>query len=389
MENITHSLLGATLAELTLPPKARPAQRRLFYVAGIVAANLPDADLIYTRITPPPLGYLLHHRGHTHTLVGELALAILIWVITLIPGIRRIVAESPGRFWSLIGLALLSHIFADSWGSYGVHPFWPIDNRWFYSDSVSIIGPWFWVIFGVALAASAQSRVGRLLLAGMTIALPLALTWLGMMARGALVALAVVGAAVLLLGRGVSPARRAAGALATALLFVAVSFGFSRFARSAAVAALPAQHGEILDVVLNPNTAVPFCWNAVAIEKNEREGAYVLRRGRVSLVPGDMCDMPPEAVVVGSRPGAVIWTDARRESLTRLRDLSRNDCWVRAWLQFGRAPALGETAITDARFSSSLRGNFTTMALLPPAEASVCPPNLTNWDMPRADLITP
>src|ERR1044071_6731268 len=76
VENITHSLVGATLAELALPAGARPAQRRVFFFTGIVAANLPDADLFYTRIAPPPLGYLLHHRGHTHTIVGCVVLGL-------------------------------------------------------------------------------------------------------------------------------------------------------------------------------------------------------------------------------------------------------------------------------------------------------------------------
>ena len=53
-----------------MPADALPPERRLFYAAGIVAANLPDLDLFYTAVTPAPLGYLLHHRGHTHTLVG-------------------------------------------------------------------------------------------------------------------------------------------------------------------------------------------------------------------------------------------------------------------------------------------------------------------------------
>ena len=70
MENLTHSLIGATLAELFVPRSASPAKRGLFFTVGVVAANLPDADLVYARITAPPLGYLLHHRGHTHTLIG-------------------------------------------------------------------------------------------------------------------------------------------------------------------------------------------------------------------------------------------------------------------------------------------------------------------------------
>ena len=93
MENITHSLVGATLAELALPAAATPAQRRLFYAAGIVAANLPDADLLYTSIIAPPLGYLLHHRGHTHTVVGLAVQAALIGVVCMLPALARRIGD--------------------------------------------------------------------------------------------------------------------------------------------------------------------------------------------------------------------------------------------------------------------------------------------------------
>ena len=38
MDNITHSLVGAALAEVALRDGASPAERRLFFAVGIVAA---------------------------------------------------------------------------------------------------------------------------------------------------------------------------------------------------------------------------------------------------------------------------------------------------------------------------------------------------------------
>src|SRR3954469_15804486 len=114
MENLTHSLIGATLAEIALPKSATKTQRTLFYVSGILAANLPDADLLYTSITPAPLGYLLHHRGHTHTIAGLVALAALIGLVCALPAIRRHVAPIAPRFWILVAAALASHLIADA-----------------------------------------------------------------------------------------------------------------------------------------------------------------------------------------------------------------------------------------------------------------------------------
>ncbi|WP_370466973.1 metal-dependent hydrolase, partial [Salmonella enterica] len=41
-------------------------------------------------------------------------------------------------------LATLLHIALDFTNSYGVHPFWPFDNRWYYGDAVFIVEPLFW-----------------------------------------------------------------------------------------------------------------------------------------------------------------------------------------------------------------------------------------------------
>src|SRR5262249_8885402 len=43
---------------------------------------------------------------------------------------------------------VLLHIFADSWNSYGVHPFFPLDNSWYYGDYIFIVEPIVWVICG-------------------------------------------------------------------------------------------------------------------------------------------------------------------------------------------------------------------------------------------------
>ena len=93
----------------------------------------------------------------------------------------------------------------------------------------------------------------------------------------------------------------------------------------------------------------------------------------------------PFDVCGSSGASGVEWAATERESLTRLRSLRQSDCWVRAWLQFARAPGIGDGSVTDLRFGGL--GNFTTMPLRPFAEASVCPPHLTPWAMPRADLV--
>ena len=76
MDNITHSVIGLGVGELlhrSLPPEPHPpaqrTRRALFLFTAWFASNAPDLDLVLTKLLPRPFGYMLHHRGHTHTLL--------------------------------------------------------------------------------------------------------------------------------------------------------------------------------------------------------------------------------------------------------------------------------------------------------------------------------
>lgn len=380
VENLTHSLLGAALAELTLPADATKTQRRLFFVAGVVAANLPDADLIYTRITPSPLGYLLHHRGHTHTVAGIAVLALVIGAVCLLPAIRRHVGALRARLWTLIALSLLGHLVLDSWNSYGVHPFWPLNMRWYYGDAIYILEPWLWLLLGVAATLNTRNDRGRMVLGAALGVLAGALAWFGMIPVGALVALALATAAVGGITRAWAPRTRSGVALGLVALFVATMFGVRQTVRANVLAALePASRARVIDLVLSPQAANPLCWSALAVAKDEQAGEFVTTRGTATALLSSGCG--------ASRRADVEWAEPLHQSLAQLRELNRRDCSVRAWMQFGRAPEIGTRTIGDLRYGGATRDNFSTLELKADDQASACPPNVTRWGMPRADLL--
>jgi inner membrane protein len=388
LDNLTHSLVGAALAQAAVPDQTNRPQRRLFLAAGVVAANLPDLDLVYVGITPPPLGYLLHHRGHTHTLLGLLVQGLLLaGLLMAVPWVRGTLGAARGRLLALVSAGLLTHILLDAGNSYGVHPFHPFDARWYYGDAVFILEPWLWMLVGVPVGLNA-GRIGRGAVLALVGVLPALMTLAGVVRGGPLVVLAAAGVALGWCLRGTAPRRRAAAALAAATAFVGVLFVLSAAAEARTRAYLaPAVRGELVDVVLNPNPADPVCWMAIAVEKDELAGEYVLHRGTVSLVPAWR---PPDGCAShrfgrGGGTYSAAWGSPRRESLSRLRGLAAQDCAVRAWLQFGRAPAFRDGEIYDLRFDDGARGNFTAMRL-GPAPAG-CPPHLTSWAPPRADLL--
>ena len=157
MDNLTHSLIGLvaaeTMARCTAPdPRGlpAPARRNALIAVSLIGSNLPDIDLAWSMgfATGDRMGYLLHHRGHTHTLVGCLAVAAVLLLGTWLWHRYRQRPWSAGDLRSLGFMALLAvllHLGMDALNSYGVHPFWPWDNTWKYGDRLFIIEPLYWL----------------------------------------------------------------------------------------------------------------------------------------------------------------------------------------------------------------------------------------------------
>ena len=397
MDNITHTLVGIALADLATRGRATKTERRVSVGAGIIAANLPDIDLAYSAITPPaPLGYLLHHRGHTHTVLGIVVLAVgLIAVYRWLPAVRKMRLADGVRFWLLIAAALASHILLDALNSYGVHPFHPFDSAWYYGDAVFIFEPWLWVVLGIAAAWNARGRFASIAAWLPIVILPIVLVSMAIIPLEAAAALAIVATVCALTTRRFSPRVRAGVALTATVLIVTGLIALSRLARREAADSLaPDLRGRLIDVMLTPNPASPLCWAFIGIELDEAKGEYVLRRGTLSLRPDwkapSACAShrfarPTRVRLIGG--GRVALTDEIHQPLAQLRQLARSNCTVRGWLQFGRAPIIADGKIFDFRFGDRIGQNFSYMTLTRGPEGSECPPFLPGWGTPRADLL--
>lgn len=151
MENLTHSLVGIAASKAGLE-KLSPATTPLCFLA----ANAPDADII-TIFFGDRWTYLHHHRGITHSLVGTLALALLLPLFFYAGDkvISRLRRKDPQV--KLTGLLIASlvvsatHPFMDWTNNYGIRPFLPWNTRWFYGDLVFIVDPFIWFFVGGAV----------------------------------------------------------------------------------------------------------------------------------------------------------------------------------------------------------------------------------------------
>ena len=398
MDNLTHSLVGIALADLFASRRAPKLGRPMLAGAGIVSANLPDVDLVYSGITSPPLGYLLHHRGHTHTVIGLVVLAVLLTILyRVVPSIRKLPAIERWRLWMIILLGLASHLLMDALNSYGVHPFYPVDSRWYYGDAVFIFEPGIWLVLGVAAAWNARSRTVRLASWLPLVLLLLAIASMGIVPAEALAALAMTGLACTSAARRLSPRMRAAAALAATGAIAGAMLVVSREARAETINLLEREvpAGRLVDVILTPNPSSPLCWGVIGVELNDRAGSYRLWRGSLSLAPRWKSPTACAShALVGSQTSGRMIGDGRfalRDELDlplhELRNLARRDCWARAWLRFARAPVVHNGQVFDLRFANRGTQNFTDMRLARKPDDPACPRFVPAWAMPRADLI--
>jgi inner membrane protein len=394
VDNVTHAFVGAAMAECALPRDAITRTRVVLMCAGVVAANAPDVDLLYATIGEQPLGYLLHHRGHSHTLPGLVALGLLVWsAVLLLPAARRAVRATQPRWILLIAAALMSHLLMDTSNGYGTHLLYPFSARWVYGDAVFVIEPWIWGILGATLALNA-ARLWRAGVVLLTLVLIGTLVSVDLLQGSVLAAiLGGVGAAGFVV-RTWDRKRRAAAALAATAAIFLVMPGVSRVAKAEARRAAAAlDGGEIVDIVADANPGVPWCWTVLTLQK-VREGsteALSARRATLSLVPG----VWPAASCASARLGTkwtsdvspsdtIVWHRRWRIDVEELRALAEGNCRVRAWLQFGRIPYVAGGLIADLRFENPIGQNFTPMAIDGPSR---CPAYLTRWEWPRRDVL--
>lgn len=408
MDNVTHALAGCLLAAATVTVVERrgvqlPRSFRVIAsVVGIITAELPDADLVYagSSLGMGKLGYLLHHRGHTHTVVFAVASALLVWLAVL--AFQRQTRAAPFRN-ALLMLALLgtaSHLALDYTNNYGVHPFWPVVDRWFYGDAVFIVEPWLWIVALPPLFLFYRGRVPRSLL-GLLLLIILLAAWLLEMVGGGVAAVLTAATVIWTQGLRIARAERRVGYAVVAWLAVETIFGVaSAQARNAVEKS--AGKTTFRDVSLTPLIGNPLCYRALVVEVDgptyRVTSAMVAPFTRVrsaSACSSQGDDNFSNRAAFGPALSAhvsdedVRWANEWSAPLADLTDIVRTRCEAAAAMEFIRVPLWselknGDIEISDARFGTGARAFASVTASARPAQ---CPRFLPGWTPPREDLL--
>lgn len=414
MDNVTHGLAGLLLADITIAAvERRTGQatprgfRRAAVLLGVVAAEFPDADLLYSGdvLGMGKLGYLLHHRGHTHTVVFAIVIALVLWGVVLL--LRRESRAAPER-GALLALAMagtVSHLLLDFTNSYGVHPFWPLDNRWFYGDAIFIVEPWLWVVAIAPLWFGFRSGFGRAVLAMAFVGILAAAWYVDMVDADVALVLTISAVLWFALMRVLGTSARLGAAVAAWLVVESVAFVASHSARSHVETAT--RDTQLMDVVLTSAAANPLCQNAIVIELDGSRytvstatvAAWPALRSALRCAGGEQALLGARAAspAIGGgmqpsprEPGAeIVWRQIWSAPASELRTLARNHCEVAAALEFMRAPvweqrADGRVRLSDLRYGSGGNG-FADVEFA--ATPRVCPDAVPGWIPPRQDVL--
>jgi inner membrane protein len=159
VDNLTHTLVGACLAEAGLKRRTTLGAATL-----MIGANFPDIDVIAV-----PLGMGIEwRRGATH---GFLALLLLPFVLAEIMSLwdkrvrrRRDPALKPAVYRQLLILSAISiatHPTLDFMNTYGMRWLMPFANRWFYADGLYIVDLWILIALAVGMVWSRREKTTR------------------------------------------------------------------------------------------------------------------------------------------------------------------------------------------------------------------------------------
>lgn len=371
-------------------------------LVSVLANNAPDIDSAYASLLTRPLGSLLHHRGHTHTLTLVPLLAALALAVTLaVARARGMRFENRDKTW-LFALALagaLVHVGLDFTNSYGVHPFWPLYDGWFYGDFIFIIEPLVWAALIPPLVFSARTRWAKIALA-LVVVVGVGLCWLRDFVPRSMAGLATifaVGSA--LASRKATQAMRvvvSAGLTTIVALTFAICGAATRGNVTQATAVM-FPHARTHDAIMNPMPVAPFCWQVMLVQtEGER---YVVRTAVAATLPrllsSDQCffdrvtaPTAPSRPIHAARSPALRFIREFSAPVGELRTLARESCVFAALLRFARAPfwttdeALGRVA-GDIRYDVSSGLDFSDTVL----DGVGCPKNLPPWIPPTRSLL--
>lgn len=408
MDNLTHSLIGFTTAELALRVMEKKGQnperkRPFFYAAAFLGANLCDLDFLVL-LGGGRLGYLLHHRGHTHTIVGVLLVgSLLLGLLGLVAKWRK--KHFSWATWGWLSLLiygnLFLHLFLDSLNSYGIHPFWPLNNHWFYGDVLFIIEPWLWISLLAFFLARAKNFISKTIW-GFLLLFVVIVTWSFAQLPWMLFTFLMLWGVGLWWAYRKWPDYQIMGSVLVPATILLVFLLSGRAARTSVESWFRSYQGDVnlQDIVLTPLPSNPFCYRVHVVFTREEQPNFIARVGMVAPWPAlyKAASCPKLSLNQGTATltatnapnvKGIQWEGELANSLETWRHLSQSHCHAAAYLKFARVPFVLELdpdwIFGDLRFDRQRGLGFSEIQV--PKDPIRCPSLIPPWEPPRQELM--
>jgi inner membrane protein len=392
MDNITHSLAGYLIAKTAA--SQNPKKQEAIVWTTLIGSNLPDIDFAVQLVDPSnKLQYLLHHRGYTHSIIFAVPLGFIAsWAATKITGIGSL----PTRRLFLLGVvSVVLHILADYFNNYGVHPFSPFFNKWYYGDSIFIIEPLIWLCCLPLIFLTVKNsliKAGSLLLEVSI----LALVWLRLFNSTAVAVILTIWAGLFL---GIQSKWKSVIPAVTGMALTLLVFWIGSFqAKAYLISVLKQIRGVSIEpqqLSVSPSPSNPFCWSFVFTHINTNK-EYTAKVGVVSLWPSvfspSACHfrtgIGSKNLVATSHIAApvsdhIYWIGEMVKPVTEYYELKNQYCQFNQFSKFSRAPAWfkkdGRWFVTDLRFDGTGRNGFFTFQL---NQDAPCNYSFAPWSAP-------
>jgi inner membrane protein len=156
LDNLTHTLAGALIAQMGLKRRSRFA-----FAACLLGANAPDID-VFAPLAFPVDG-IEFHRGPLHGVFAwpflAAAIVLILWLLDrLRPAPSGAIPLRAGPLFLVAFLAVLTHPFLDWLTTYAIALLAPLSWRWSSGDAIFIIDWVYWLLMVIGITWSALRR---------------------------------------------------------------------------------------------------------------------------------------------------------------------------------------------------------------------------------------
>jgi inner membrane protein len=403
MDNLTHTMAGYLLSKSSRVTDPKKALAIIW--AAVISSNFPDLDILLSPLSGhSQIGYLLHHRGHTHTvlftipiaLISALLGALFAWVKPFQNQDRTFTL----KLFSITWIASLLHILMDYANPYGVHPFWPWNNSWYYGDFVFIIEPFLWLTL-IAFAFHGTKNRFRWIWASLSIGMLIFIWVVDLISLPLAITLTILFILLHFFFSRTQEFKKKLRITYSCITLIYATFLLgSNLTRMAATEKIQDLFPEekFHDILLQPAPGNPFCWNILTLSTDEdsiwiRKGAYrhfpkmdSLRTCEEDLHSPRVAPMTPLSEEFHT--DSIVWGRFFKGELSTFHHLAREHCHFAALLRFARFPYWqrqeGQWLMGDIRYTRTESKGFAEFSI---EDGEECPRHLPPWNPPLRDLL--